>query len=229
MGLFNFNKTATLTAENSIANVNKKLPTEEWIWVEGYKGTDKDMKCRDFQYELNKQFDMPEDAEIKTCSNGFHFCLYLKDTFDFYNIGNCNRFFKVKALVRKNDLINYHSSGDHLPLIKFSDDAYNAAPGYSRKLAAKSIILTEEVSMDEILKNTPAEKLPDKFKMMAIEIDIATAVAESRIDILVEDGYSLTFATYIAYNNIFDIAHAVGSQKDLSMDVKVLTMMLRRY
>lgn len=228
MGLFNFNKTATLTAENSIANVNKKLPTEEWIWVEGYKGTDKDMKCRDFQYELNKQFDMPEDAEIKTCSNGFHFCLYLKDTFDFYNIGNCNRFFKVKALVRKNDLINYYSSGDHLPLIKFSDDAYNAAPGYSRKLAAKSIILTEEVPVDEILKNTLAEKLPDKFKMMAIDKNLDAAIATYQVDTLIADGYSEAFAAYICSIKKFDIARAVGSQKDLSMDVKVLMIMLSK-
>ena len=25
----------------------------EWVWVEGYKGTDKDMCCRGYQYELD--------------------------------------------------------------------------------------------------------------------------------------------------------------------------------
>jgi hypothetical protein len=228
MGLFNFNKTATLTAENSIANVNKELPTEEWIWVEGYKGTNKDMKCLDFQYELNKQFDMPEDAEIKTCSSGFHFCLYLADTFDFYNIGDGNRFFKVKALVRKTDYINYVSLGSHtIAMSVYYHDDYNVAPGYYRKLAAKSIILTEEVSMNRILINTLAGKLPDKYKIIAIKINIRTAVNQYNIDILIEDGYSAAFANYIINNGMFEAAHAAGTQQDLSMDMKVLTILFR--
>ena len=45
----------------------KVISDDEWIWVDGYKGTDEDMKCHDFQYELNKQFDMPEDVKIKSC------------------------------------------------------------------------------------------------------------------------------------------------------------------
>lgn len=39
---------------------------EEWVWVDGFKGTDKDMKCRDYQYELNKCFDISDDKDIKT-------------------------------------------------------------------------------------------------------------------------------------------------------------------
>ena len=49
---------------------------EEWIWVTGYKGTDKDMKCRDYQYELGKQHDMPEGTDITMCYSGFHFFFY---------------------------------------------------------------------------------------------------------------------------------------------------------
>lgn len=37
-----------------------EMPEEKWIWVDGYKGTDKDMKCRGYQYEFGKQFDIPE-------------------------------------------------------------------------------------------------------------------------------------------------------------------------
>jgi len=38
-----------------------------------YKGFDKDFKCRDFQYEVGKEYEMPEDC-IKVCEKGFHAC-----------------------------------------------------------------------------------------------------------------------------------------------------------
>lgn len=68
-------------------------PKEEWIWVESYKGTDKDMKCRDYQYELGVQYDMPEGQTIKECESGFHLCLSLKDVYGYYDISDGHRFF----------------------------------------------------------------------------------------------------------------------------------------
>lgn len=38
--------------------------------IKSYKGFDKDMKCRDFQYEVGKEYDM--DGEIKCWSNSSH-------------------------------------------------------------------------------------------------------------------------------------------------------------
>ena len=46
-----------------------------------YKGTDKDMKCRDFQFELGKEY---EEAEAKLCEKGFHGCEYPLDVFAHY-------------------------------------------------------------------------------------------------------------------------------------------------
>ena len=46
-----------------------------------YKGTDKDMKCRGFQFELGKEY---EEAEAKLCQKGFHGCEYPLDVFDHY-------------------------------------------------------------------------------------------------------------------------------------------------
>ena len=46
-----------------------------------YKGTDKDMKCRDFQFEIGKEY---EEAEAKLCEKGFHGCEYPLDVFAHY-------------------------------------------------------------------------------------------------------------------------------------------------
>ena len=46
-----------------------------------YKGTDKDMKCRDFQFELGKEY---EEAEAKLCKKEFHGCEYPLDVFRHY-------------------------------------------------------------------------------------------------------------------------------------------------
>lgn len=54
-----------------------------------YKGTDKDMKCRDFQYELGKEY---VEEKAKLCSKGFHGCEYPLDVFSYYSPAN-SRFF----------------------------------------------------------------------------------------------------------------------------------------
>lgn len=41
----------------------------------GYKGTDKDMRCQGFQFELGRWYEMPE-GDLVLCSRGFHFCKY---------------------------------------------------------------------------------------------------------------------------------------------------------
>lgn len=188
----------------------QEQPKEEWIWVEGYKGTDANMCCRDFQYEIGKQYDMPDDAEIKECESGFHLCLKFDDVFDYYKIGEGNRFFKVKALVRLKDKESYGKYENC-----FSWTKHN-------KLVAKSIIFVSELTQDEILKGTEAEKLSEKYKDIAIKVGLIAAVANYKVDTLVEDGYSLAFAKNLIDRDLFQKAHAVGSQSDLSMDMKVL-------
>ncbi len=54
-----------------------------------YKGMDKDMKCRGFQFKLGKEY---EEAEAKLCDKGFHGCEYPLDVFAHYNPAD-SRFF----------------------------------------------------------------------------------------------------------------------------------------
>ena len=46
-----------------------------------YKGFDEDLKCRDFQYEIGKEYE-EERAEI--CNTGFHACENPLDVFGYY-------------------------------------------------------------------------------------------------------------------------------------------------
>ena len=69
----------------------KKSTTEETII--GFKGFDKDLKCRDFQYELGKEYEEPTAV---ICNKGFHFCENPLDIFNYYPTGE-SRFATVEG------------------------------------------------------------------------------------------------------------------------------------
>ena len=67
--------------------------------VRAFKGFDKDLKCRGFQYEIDKEYEI--EGDVKCCGNGFHACENPFDVFCFYPIiddeGNLNRFCEVEG------------------------------------------------------------------------------------------------------------------------------------
>ena len=67
--------------------------------VRAFKGFDKDLKCRGFQYEIGKEYEV--EGNVKCCDNGFHACENPFDVFVFYPIiddeGNLNRFCEVEG------------------------------------------------------------------------------------------------------------------------------------
>ena len=93
--------------------------------IKSYKGFDKDMQCRGFQYEVGKEYDM--DGEIKCCNRGFHACESPMEVWDYYDMLNsryaeveqsgnideeekstkvCSSHIKIKAELKLADIIN---------------------------------------------------------------------------------------------------------------------------
>ena len=93
--------------------------------IKSYKGFDKDMQCRGFQYEVGKEYDM--DGEIKCCNRGFHACKSPLEVWDYYYMLNsrfaeveqsgkideeekstkvCSSRIKIKAELKLADIIN---------------------------------------------------------------------------------------------------------------------------
>ena len=62
--------------------------------IKGYKGFDKNMKCRGFQYETGK--DYQHDGNITCCHSGFHFCTNPFDVLAYYAPAN-SRFCEVEG------------------------------------------------------------------------------------------------------------------------------------
>ena len=71
---------------------------EEKEIIRGYKGFDKNLKCRDFQYEIGKEYFTDKAVACKT---GFHFCENPFEVLSYYSpcddTGTLNRFCEVEG------------------------------------------------------------------------------------------------------------------------------------
>nr|DAL57428.1 MAG TPA_asm: hypothetical protein [Caudoviricetes sp.] len=70
--------------------------------VIAYKGFNKDLTCRGFQYEVGKEY---VEEKVSICNSGFHACENPFDVLDFYGDVLNNRFCKVEqsGLIEKDD------------------------------------------------------------------------------------------------------------------------------
>lgn len=93
--------------------------------ITSYKAFDKNMKCRGFQYEVGKEYEM--DGEVKCCNQGFHACKFPMEVWDYYDMLDsryaeveqsgkidaeenstkvCSSRIKIKAELKLADIIN---------------------------------------------------------------------------------------------------------------------------
>jgi len=75
------------------------MKTKKSKSITAFKGFNKDLKCRDFQFEIGKTF--AHEGEVKACNSGFHSCVNPMDVLSYYQIidnsGEINRFAIVEA------------------------------------------------------------------------------------------------------------------------------------
>ena len=69
------------TVKKRSAKIAKAKDVQPTI-TRGFKGFDKDLRCRGFQFEPGKTF--TEECDPKLCERGFHFCEYPLDVFNYY-------------------------------------------------------------------------------------------------------------------------------------------------
>ena len=217
-----------ITQEDIMSTI-KTVEEEEWIWVKGFKGTDKNMSCKGYQYELGKQFDLDEDLEPSVCHNGFHFCKKLENVFKFYKIGDGNRFFEVEALVKKSDLEPKNKSNVRAGLDQWSK-MYMSFTNYDDKYAAKSIRFVRELTADEVFETVTdrdVREWAEEQKKRAMATSINTVRREIRAFDLCAAGYSPAFSKYISMDEgRYKTAIAMASLPDVSMDVKVMAIFM---
>ena len=63
--------------------------------VSGWKVFNKELKCRDFQFEVGKRY--KEEGEPVLCKYGFHFHLNRSDLFEYYDFNTENRVCEIHA------------------------------------------------------------------------------------------------------------------------------------
>ena len=93
--------------------------------MKAYKGFDKDLKCRDFQYEIGKEY---EEKEAKACEKGFHACTNPLNVLQYYPPCYENRYSEVEQ------------DG------KFSEN------GDDSKVASTKIKIGNEISLEELIQ-----------------------------------------------------------------------------
>ena len=101
--------------------------------MKGYKAFNKGWKCRDFQYELGKTYELKEGETLKICECGFHFCKNPIDVFGYYPMNDDTVIAEVEALGEvKQDGTKYVT--DKIRIIKeFPMENIKALIGFNRR------------------------------------------------------------------------------------------------
>ena len=98
--------------------------------IKGYKGFDKDLKCRGYQYEIGKTHITDEDVSI--CKKGFH---------------------AVPAYVSPLDVFGYYSPSDENGISRYCEiEASGKIEKYDKKIVASRLKIVAEIGIIGIVK-----------------------------------------------------------------------------
>jgi hypothetical protein len=103
------------------------MKMEDMKRVKAFKVFNSDWTCRDFKYEVGKEYF--QNGTIKLCENGFHACINLVDCFNYYSFNSENKVAEVELFGT------------------FDETKEN------NKICASNIKIIKELSWEFVLKN----------------------------------------------------------------------------
>lgn len=114
-----------------------------------YKATDKDMKCRGFQYTLGKTAEV--DGDIELCERGLHACEMPLDVLGYYVPGDGSRYFEAEL----DEVSNKKSDDTKRVGKKLTLSAEIGIPGLVK---AQEEYVKAQCDFDNAIKKADAEK-----------------------------------------------------------------------
>ena len=162
----------------------------------GFKATDTNLKCNNFQFKLNETFH--HSGILEMCKSGFHFCEKLININRYYSFNKKNRFFIVK-----------------------SGNTYKTQVD---KLVTDEITLLKEITSDNLMSLVENNEYRDFLKknvngllMLSINLSnendllkIAKYLHENGADITVENNYVIRWVSHNGHLEVVKYLHTNG-------------------
>ena len=181
--------TKTKKAKSEAAEVAADTPKAETIIA--YKGFDKDMKCRGFQFEVGKTY--THEGKVKACESGFHSCENPLDVFSYYDICSDNRF----ALVKASGEISRHSDDSKLASASLTVEA---------ELRLPEFIATAIGWIKKLCEFSAGEIASGNYSQLAASGNSSKLAASGNSSKLAASGYS----SQLAASGYSSIAACIG-------------------
>ena len=117
--------------------------------IKTFKGFNKDLKCRGYQYEIGKEY---EEQDARACDKGFHACEQPIEVFNYYAPGEQSRY----CLVEQSGKLDRKGDDSKVASTKIKIGAEIGIPGIVRAQIMDTVALTD----CQIALPKPAEFCP---------------------------------------------------------------------
>ena len=185
--------------------------------VIAYKGFDKGLKCRDFQFEIGKTY--THDGSVKACASGFHSCENPFDVWSYYGPADGNRF----ALIEASGEISRHGDDSKLASAKLSVNVDLTLPEFIKRGVKYLLSLTKDVVADVSAASGDASKLAASgyASQLAASGDASQLAASGDASQLAASGYASQlaasgYASKLAASGYASIAMSAGYESHAS-------------